>query len=187
MKPNRIYPVYDSIADKHNEFHRYLFMRLLQPTSLLAFVLLLLPFFASAADAPIYSHSKKGAVKGADVVAYYSLEPGAKAVIGSDEFTHEWMGATWKFSSAKNRDLFAADPEAYAPQFGGYCAFAVSHNFTKPISPNKWAVVDGKLYLNLNGIAYRKWNKDRGASIARGHANWPNVLKSCEKHDNCYN
>lgn len=153
--------------------------------SLLFTNLLLASLWVNAADAPIYSHAKKGAIKGADTVAYFSLQPGDKALIGSDEFTHEWNGATWKFVSAENRDSFAADPEAYAPQFGGYCAFAVSHNFTKPINPNKWKIVDGKLYLNLNSIAYRRWQKDQDAAIERGHANWPTVLTSCEAHGNC--
>ena len=150
-----------------------------------ALTALLITPLALAADTPVYSHPKKGAVKGADVVAYFSLPPDAKAVIGNDLYTHEWQGATWKFASAHNRDLFAADPEAYAPQFGGYCAFAVSHNFTKPINPDKWSIVDGKLYLNLNGIAFRKWSKNRDAAIARGHGNWPGVLQNCEKNRNC--
>ncbi len=150
-----------------------------------AVLLMFFPLLALAADPPIYSHAKKGAVKGADVVAYFSLEPGAKYVKGSDEFTHEWNGATWKFASAENRDNFAANPQAYAPQYGGYCAFAVSHGFTKPVNPNKWKIVDGKLYLNLNGIAYRKWEADQSAAIVRADNNWPLVLKQCEQHGTC--
>lgn len=138
-----------------------------------------------AADPPIYSDKKKGAIRGADAVAYFSLEAGAKAVIGSDEFTHQWMGATWKFANARNRDAFAADPQRYAPQYGGYCAFAVSHNFTKTVQPDVWEIVDGKLYLNFNRIAARKWSRDQAAAIVRGANNWPSVLEACEKHDNC--
>ena len=89
-------------------------------------LLCLLPIPAMAADSPVYSHKAKGAVKGADVVAYYSFEPGEKALIGSDAFTYQWGGATWKFVNAENLAAFAANPEAYAPQYGGYCAFAVS-------------------------------------------------------------
>ena len=139
---------------------------------------------AYGADPKIYE-TKKGAIRGADPVAYFSLQPGDKAVIGSDEFTHEWNGATWKFASAENRDSFAANPEQYAPQYGGYCAFAVSHNFTKSVKPNVWEIVDGKLYLNFNKTAYRKWKKDVGASIARADGHWPTVLTSCEEHNNC--
>lgn len=138
-----------------------------------------------AADTAIYSHKSKGAIKGADAVAYFSLTAGDKAVIGSNQFTHEWLGATWRFISAENRDEFAANPEAYAPQYGGYCAYAVSHGFTKPVNPDKWKIVDGKLYLNLNGIAYRRWQKDQDAAIVRANTNWPTVLTACEENDNC--
>ena len=139
---------------------------------------------AQAADPAIYE-TKKGAIRGADPVAYFSLEAGDKAVDGTDEHTYEWQGATWKFANAENRDKFIADPEKYAPQYGGYCAFAVSHNFTKSVKPDVWEIVDGKLYLNFNRTAYRKWKKDVDGSIERGDANWPTVLSSCEEHGNC--
>ncbi len=147
-------------------------------SSVLALSLLSCTVFA--ADTPIFS-TKNGAIRGADAVAYFSLESGAKAVIGTDEFTHEWSGAIWKFASAENRDLFAADPEAYAPKYGGYCAFAVSHNFTKTIKPDLWEIVDGNLYLNYNRTAYRKWVRDKADSINRADENWPAVLNECEK------
>ena len=133
-----------------------------------------------AADTPIFS-TKNGAIRGADPVAYFSLEPGTNAVIGADEFTYEWSGAIWKFSSAENRSLFIADPEAYAPKYGGYCAFAVSHNFTKTSKPNLWEIVDSSLYLNYNRTAYRKWARDKSDSIIRADENWPEVLNECEK------
>ena len=137
-----------------------------------------------AADPQIFSN-KEGAIGGVDPVAYFSLEPDATSVKGSDDYTHDWNGATWKFASAENRDLFAANPEDYAPQYGGYCAFAVSHNFTKPVNPDVWTLVNGKLYLNLNRIAHGKWKKGIAESIERGDKNWPTVLTSCEEHNNC--
>jgi len=139
---------------------------------------------AFAADPPIFA-DKKGAIRGADPVAYFSLGAGAKAILGTDEFSFEWMGATWKFANAKNRDLFAANPEAYAPQYGGYCAYAVSHNFTKPVVPDVWEIVAGKLYMNVSPEAHEKWSVNKSDSIINGDANWPTVLKSCEQHDNC--
>lgn len=137
-----------------------------------------------AADPEIYSN-RNGAIRGADPVAYFSLEPGEDAVMGTDEFTYQWSGATWKFSNAQNRDLFIANPKKFAPQFGGYCAFAVSHNFTKTVKPDVWEIVDGKLYLNYNRRAYKKWAADKADSISRGDTNWPTVLKECEEHNNC--
>ena len=139
---------------------------------------------AQAADPDFFS-TKKGAIRGIDVVAYFSLEPGDKAVKGSNEFTHQHGGATWKFASAENRDKFIADPEAYLPQYGGYCAFAVSHNFTKPVNPDAWHIEDGKLYLNLSHGVKRKWSKDIPGFISRADANWPTALTSCEEHGNC--
>jgi YHS domain-containing protein len=57
------------------------------------------------------------AIKGYDTVAYFTM---GKPVKGIDEFTYEWNGAKWMFSSREHLDLFAADPEKYAPQYGGY-------------------------------------------------------------------
>lgn len=151
----------------------------------LLFSLIVIAQASFAADPDIYAHETKGAIRGADVVAYWSLEPGAKAVRGKKEITHEYMGATWRFSTEENRDLFAADPEKYLPEYGGYCAFAVSHGFTKPVDPDYWHIVDGKLYLNFNFFADRKWRKDRDNAIIRADKNWPTVLKACEEHDNC--
>jgi len=136
---------------------------------------LLLSVSLMAADPAYYSHKSKGAIKGADVVAYYSLQPGQPAVKGRDEFTYEWQNTVWKFSSEENRQAFIANPERYAPQYGGYCAFAVGHNFTTDIRPDSWTIIDDKLYLNHNGISQRKFHKDLAKSIDRADGNWPNV------------
>lgn len=152
------------------------------------YVTLFLLFAANsgfAADAAIYSHPELGAIRGADVVAYYSLEEGADAVLGDRNISYDYMGATWYFSNETNRALFMASPEKYLPEYGGYCAFAVSHGFTKSIQPDRWHIVDGKLYLNFNRIADFRWRKDRDEAIIRGNANWPTVLTACEEHGNC--
>lgn len=154
-------------------------------TRLITLVLAVSAQLAFAADPDIYSHKRHGAIGGADVVAYYSLDPEADAVRGNKDISHEYMGATWYFSTTENRDKFAAKPESYAPQYGGYCAFAVSHGFTKPVDPDYWHIVDGKLYLNYNFFADRKWRKDREAAITRADTNWPTVLTACEEHNSC--
>ncbi|MEM6666964.1 MAG: YHS domain-containing (seleno)protein, partial [Pseudomonadota bacterium] len=71
---------------------------------------------------------------------------------------------------------FAANPARYAPQFGGYCAWAVSEGYTAKGDPKHWKVVNGKLYLNYNGRIQRRWEKDIPGHISKGNANWPNVL-----------
>jgi hypothetical protein len=87
------------------------------------------------------------------------------------------MDGTWRFSSAANRDLFAADPAKYAPQFGGYCAWAVSNNHTAQIDPQAWKIVDGKLYLNYSKGVQARWSKDIPARISAGEKNWPALHK----------
>jgi YHS domain-containing protein len=148
---------------------------------------LLMAFSATsfAADPSIYSHKKHGAIRGADVVAYWSLDPKADAVKGDKNISHEYMKATWYFSTEENRDLFAANPEKYAPEYGGYCAFAASHGFTKSINSDYWHIIDEKLYLNYNYFADRKWLKDPQAAIVRADDNWPSLLNACEASDNC--
>ena len=113
------------------------------------------------------------AIRGADAVAYFTQNA---YVAGDAAYTHTWAGATWQFSSAENRDRFARNPEAYAPQYGGYCAWAVSQGYTAPVDPNVWRIVEGKLYLNYNRSVQRKWDKDIPGHIAQANQNWPAVL-----------
>jgi YHS domain-containing protein len=113
------------------------------------------------------------AIKGYDPVAYF-VE--SRPVEGSSEFTYEWMGAEWRFASAANRDAFAANPEQYAPQYGGYCAYAVAHGGTADIDPNAWRIVDDKLYLNLSKSVQARWGQDIPGFIAKADANWPEIV-----------
>lgn len=115
------------------------------------------------------------AIKGADPVAYF--EQGG-FVQGDSEFSYEWEGATWHFSSAENRDLFASNPEQYAPEYGGYCAWAVSQGSTAPIDPTAWRIVDGRLYLNFNDQVQSRWEQDIPGNIAKADQNWPGVLNN---------
>jgi YHS domain-containing protein len=112
------------------------------------------------------------AIEGYDPVAYFT---DGMPVEGSSDFTAEYNGAVWRFASAANRDAFAANPEAYAPQYGGYCAWAVSQGYTAPIDPEAWKIVDDKLYLNFNKSVQRRWAGDIPGNIAKGDANWPGI------------
>ncbi|MEQ8969294.1 MAG: YHS domain-containing (seleno)protein [Coleofasciculus sp. C1-SOL-03] len=114
------------------------------------------------------------AIKGTDPVAYFTE---GQPLPGRAEFEYEWQGATWRFASAENRDLFANNPEQYAPEYGGYCAWAVSQGYTAPIDPNAWKIVDGKLYLNFNRQIQQRWEKDIPGHIAQANQNWPQVLE----------
>ena len=134
--------------------------------------LLALPQIALAMTPKIYSEDGV-AVDGTDVVAYFTK---GAPVRGSSEFTHDWQGATWRFSTAANRDAFAADPARYAPQYGGYCAYAVSEGYTASTTPSAWKIVDGKLYLNYSRRVQRIWERDIPGRISSANSNWPKAL-----------
>ncbi|MEL7537807.1 MAG: YHS domain-containing (seleno)protein [Pseudomonadota bacterium] len=149
-----------------------------QASSRFAFLfslLLLLPATeALAAKDPVYTGVfSNTALKGYDTVAYFTE---GKPVKGNKKFTHSWNGADWQFSSQENLDLFAADPEAYAPQYGGYCAYAVSQGYTASGDPTVWKIVDGKLYVNYNKSIGKKWRADPEKFIKLANENWPKVL-----------
>lgn len=138
-----------------------------------AFVTLLLSTPVTAGGDVFTSWGK--AIRGYDPVAYFTE---GKPVEGDSAFTYKWMGATWRFASAENRDSFAARPEKYAPQYGGYCAWAVSQGYTASTDPQAWTIVDGKLYLNYSISVRRQW-LDGGVAelIQQGDANWPGLKK----------
>lgn len=128
----------------------------------------------SHAQAKPSTYAENGvAIDGTDPVAYFTER---KPVAGDPAVTHDWNGVTWRFANAANRDAFAADPLAYAPQFGGYCAWAVSQGYTASTTPEAWRIVDGKLYLNYSRRVQRRWERNVQGNIAKGHANWPKVL-----------
>ena len=115
---------------------------------------------------------KGAAIKGYDPVAYFI---DGKPVAGSPQFTHSWNGAEWRFASAANRDKFAAEPEKYAPQYGGFCAYGLSQGYKVKIEPDAWRIVDGKLYLNYDKSVQQTWVKDVPGYIAKADANWPKL------------
>ena len=123
----------------------------------------------------IYSNWRGLAIRGYDPVAFFK---DGTPIEGSKEFELTWKEAKWRFASAENRDLFEADPERYAPQYGGYCAWAVAQGSTASVDPkNAWEIVEGKLYLNYNKDIQEKWAKDIHGNIAKADANWPAVLE----------
>jgi YHS domain-containing protein len=113
------------------------------------------------------------AIKGYDPVAYFTQ---GKPVPGSEQFVLRHKGATFRFASAANRDAFAAAPERYAPQYGGFCAYGTSRGYKADIDPAAYTVVDGKLYLNYSKSVQTTWNQDRAGYIAKADANWPSVV-----------
>jgi YHS domain-containing protein len=109
------------------------------------------------------------AIRGYDPVAYFTDN---KPVEGSKQFTYEWKGTTWLFKDRNNLDSFKANPEKYAPQFGGWCAYGVSEDHKSPTEPDAFTIVDNKLYLNYNTKVKELWSKDRDARIKKAEINW---------------
>ena len=141
-----------------------------------AFVALVFTAFAAQARSnDVYTGLFSSlAVGGYDTVAYFKA---GKPVLGRAEFATEYKGATWHFSTRENLEAFKASPTAYAPQYGGYCAWAVSQNYTASGDPQFWKIVNGKLYLNYDASAQAKWEKDIPGFIVKADKNWPGVLK----------
>lgn len=150
-------------------FHRLRFF------TIFAALLVLFAVPAQAAKDNVYKMWLSDvAVNGYDVVAYFTE---GKPVDGSDDFTAEYDGALWRFASAENRDAFNADPAHYAPQYGGYCAWAVSQGYTASTDPSAWKIVDDKLYLNYSRSVQQQWEQNTADNIAAADANWPKVLE----------
>lgn len=113
------------------------------------------------------------AINGIDPVAYFTE---ASAVPGDPAITSDWNGARMQFASPENKAMFDADPEAFAPKYGGYCAYAVSKGATAPTDPEAWTIYDGRLYLNFSTDVRSLWRQDIPGNVALADANWPGVL-----------
>ena len=131
-----------------------------------SFVLLSLLFGSIASGKPPEAEL---AIKGYDTVAYFKA---GKALKGNELFTFRWHDMTWHFSSKENRDLFAASPEKYAPQYDGYCAWAMTESRLAVTDPEVWKIIDGKLYLNCSREVYEKWSRDIPGHIKKADAIW---------------
>jgi YHS domain-containing protein len=135
----------------------------------------ILPAAAMAAAPEIFTGIIDGVGAGGyDAVSYFD---GARPVEGKAEFSTDWKGATWRFATEANLAAFKSSPEKFAPQFGGYCAYAVSKGATAKGDPLVWTLVDGKLYFNLSSDVKKLWSADIPGNIAKGNANWPAVLQ----------
>jgi len=109
------------------------------------------------------------AIKGYDTISYFK---DSTALKGTELFTFQWHDMIWYFSSQENLDLFATSPEKYAPQYDGYCAWAMSEGRKAQTDPEVWKIFRGKLYLNCSMEAYEKWSRDIPGNIKKADTNW---------------
>lgn len=125
----------------------------------------------NAQKSAVFEKSDK-AIRGYDPVAYFTE---SKPVKGSENFVYTWNNAAWYFSSQQNLNLFKANPEKYAPQYGGYCAYGLSRGYKASTVPEAWTIDNGKLYLNYSLSVRSDWDKNRQERIKKGDAYWPQI------------
>jgi len=109
---------------------------------------------------------------GHDAVAYFTEN---KAVEGTADFTAQYNGAVYRFSSAENRDTFKANPAKYAPAYGGYCAYGAALGKKFDIDGKAFEVVEGRLYVNKNLAVYKRWQKDIPGNIVKAEGKWVGI------------
>jgi YHS domain-containing protein len=112
------------------------------------------------------------AIRGYDAVAYFTE---GKPVKGDEKFVYNWKNANWYFSSKQNLDSFKINPEKFAPQYGGYCAYGMSQGHKAPTDADAWTIVDGKLYFNYNVKVREMWRKNTSEKIEIADKNWPGL------------
>ena len=140
--------------------------------------LVLLSAAALAGDLVNVSGASKAALSGFDPVAFFT---DSKPVNGSPFIAAEHQGATYFFVSEEHKKLFTNNPDKYAPQFGGFCAFGVALDKLFPVDISTWQIRDGKLYLNLNADILKKFNENFNGNIAKADKNWPGLVSKNTK------
>lgn len=129
---------------------------------------------ARTAKPMVYTaRSSNQALQGYDPLSYFQLSAPIK---GDTRFSFTHLGAEWLFSSESNRDAFIDAPDAYMPQFGGYCAFSVAKGNLVKGDPTLYALVDGKIYVNFNKGVHARWLARPEQMIEKGQSNWPSIL-----------
>ena len=162
--------------------NRSITQRLNRRTALLAAAATLFTATGALAAEPPINTLKTGlfggrsdtAINGYDTVAYFTDN---KPVKGLDTYVTEWNGAKWKFASQAHLDLFKADPDKYAPQYGGYCAYGVTRDYLVKVEPDQFTVREGKLYLNYDADVQATWKKDPAGYIKAADAKFHALLK----------
>ena len=115
------------------------------------------------------------AIGGYDTVAYFTE---GRPVKGDAGINYAWRDANWQFATQKHRDMFTADPEKYVPEFGGFCAAAMTYGAVAKANPEHWAIVDGKLYLNYDDYAYQVFHENLAENIAKADVKWAEKVEA---------
>lgn len=146
----------------------------MKPLYFLTVVFSLLFSLTGFAQQPEVFQTKGYAINGYDVVSYFTETKPAK---GDSSYAIEWNNAKWLFATSKNMELFKKDPEKYAPQYGGYCAYGCSRGYKAPTTYDAYSIVNGKLYFNYNTDVRVIWNKYQENFIKKADVNWIQIVK----------
>ena len=119
--------------------------------------------------ASVNTNAEGIALHGFDAVAYFAVDT---AVEGNGAYEFAWNGAKWLFANAENLEKFKQNPESYAPQYGGYCSYAVSKGYTADADPYAFKIVEGKLFLNYSPEVKEIWEKEQLENIQKATENW---------------
>ena len=144
--------------------------KLIKSTTLVS--ALIISSMSFAANIDVNANDNDLAIHGYDTVSYFTK---SKAVKGRQNYTATYKGAIYQFNSAKNRDMFKADPEMYAPQYGGFCAMGAAMKQKFDVDPKAFKIVQGKLYLNLNSDVQKAWSKDISGNLQTADRNWHGI------------
>jgi len=151
---------------------KFMSMRLF--SAILGLGMVISPLSAFAASDAVYTSWRDNvAAEGYDVVTFFSGKP----QFGKVEFAARYEGADWFFFNQANRDLFLTNPQLFAPQYGGYCAWAVGKGKLAPGDPEHWYVEDGRLFFNYNARIKRRWEKRRATFIRAADQRWPELFQ----------
>ena len=143
-------------------------LRALAPTSLSVLMMAALALPALAEER-INKNSENVAIRGYDTVAYFTE---GRAVEGKPEFEYVWQDARWRFVKAGHRDMFARDPERYAPRFGGFCTGGLSLGYMIQANPENWSIIDGRLYMNHSRRGRDRLRANPAPIIAAAEGTW---------------
>ena len=147
---------------------------LLRLALLAVLALLFQPLRPALADQPIFDAELGVAIGGYDTVAFFVED---RAVRGHSDHAVLWKGAIWHYVSKDNQYNFESNPRAYAPVFGGYCAYGVSQGYLMSGDPLAWQIVDGQLFLLFNPAVQDIWRSEMAGLINQARGNWPDVLR----------
>ena len=125
---------------------------------------------------PYYGYTGFRGARQRVVVAGERYVTAGAPVLGSEMHTSRHGGATYWFASAENQAAFEAEPDRYAPRYGGYCAYAASQNRLSPVDPASWSILDGQLVLFTNPEFHRLFDEDPPGHKAKADGFWPGLV-----------